>query len=99
MLALESRFDLAYGAAHGLCLAAFAGMAIAPIAGTSSSKFCHIPWAWSLPSGVSSPTATTCRNLGEYEGDLNVDERLVSDLVAACSVVAARIRCVASNQE
>jgi hypothetical protein len=27
------------------------------------------------------------RNLGEYEGDLNVDERLVADLIAACRSV------------
>jgi hypothetical protein len=31
------------------------------------------------------------RNLGEYEGDLNIDERIVSDLVAACSKLAARL--------
>jgi hypothetical protein len=24
------------------------------------------------------------RNLGEYEGDLNIDDRLVTDLIAAC---------------
>lgn len=30
------------------------------------------------------------RNLGEYEGDLNVDERLVADLLAACQKVAMR---------
>jgi hypothetical protein len=27
------------------------------------------------------------RNRGEYEGDLNVDERLLSDLIAACKAV------------
>ena len=31
------------------------------------------------------------RNLGEYEGDLNVDERIVTDLVAACRIVATRV--------
>jgi hypothetical protein len=31
------------------------------------------------------------RNLGEYEGDLNVDERLVADLISACRAVAARL--------
>ncbi|WP_292449454.1 hypothetical protein [Methylibium sp.] len=31
------------------------------------------------------------RNLGECEGDLNVDERIVTDLVAACQVVAAKV--------
>ena len=31
------------------------------------------------------------RNLGEYEGDLNVDDRLVADLITACRAVAARL--------
>ncbi len=31
------------------------------------------------------------RNLGEYEGDLNVDERIVADLIVACRAVAAKL--------
>jgi hypothetical protein len=31
------------------------------------------------------------RNLGEYEGDLNVDERIVTDLITACKAVATAI--------
>lgn len=31
------------------------------------------------------------RNLGQYEGDLNVDERLVADLIAASRTVAAKL--------
>ena len=31
------------------------------------------------------------RNLGEYEGDLNVDARLVTDLISACETVAAKL--------
>jgi hypothetical protein len=31
------------------------------------------------------------RNLGEYEGDLNVDERLVTDLVKAAQLVASEL--------
>jgi hypothetical protein len=31
------------------------------------------------------------RNLGEYEGDLNIDERIVTDLIAACRAVAAKV--------
>lgn len=31
------------------------------------------------------------RNLGEYEGDLNVDDRVVTDLVAACQAVSERV--------
>ncbi|HEX9661717.1 MAG TPA: hypothetical protein VGB27_05475 [Candidatus Binatia bacterium] len=31
------------------------------------------------------------RNLGEYEGDLNIDDQLVKDLISACRAVAARL--------
>ncbi len=31
------------------------------------------------------------RNLGEYEGDLNVDERIFTDLLAACRSVAKKL--------
>jgi len=31
------------------------------------------------------------RNLGEYEGDLNVDERIVTDLITACKAVATAL--------
>jgi len=36
----------------------------------------------------------TCHNicnLGEHESDLNVDNRIVTDLVAACQAVADRV--------
>lgn len=32
------------------------------------------------------------RNRGEYEGDLNVDDRLVKDLIIACKVVATAVK-------
>ncbi len=31
------------------------------------------------------------RNRGEYEGDLYVDERLVTDLINACKIVATTL--------
>lgn len=31
------------------------------------------------------------RNLGEYEGNLNIDERLVTDLIVACGKVADKL--------
>ena len=31
------------------------------------------------------------RNLGEYEGDLNLDGRLFADLIEACKAVAAAL--------
>jgi len=90
-LALESRFDLAYNAAHGLCLAALRWH------GYRSNYryivFQVLPHTLGLEPSVWRVLANChdVRNLGEYEGDLNVDERLVHDLVAACSVVAARV--------
>ena len=42
-LSIESRFDLAYNAAHALCLAAYVGMAIAPAIGMLCSSCYHIP--------------------------------------------------------
>lgn len=31
------------------------------------------------------------RNRGEYEGALNIDERIVTDLIAACRAVATKV--------
>ncbi len=31
------------------------------------------------------------RNLGEYEGDLDIDDRILTDLIVACKVVAAKL--------
>jgi hypothetical protein len=31
------------------------------------------------------------RNLGEYEGDLDVNERIVGDLIAACRQLAVKV--------
>ncbi len=31
------------------------------------------------------------RNMGEYEGDLRVDNRIVTDLTIACQTVAERV--------
>lgn len=31
------------------------------------------------------------RNAGEYEGDLQIDERIVADLLTACNAVLARV--------
>ena len=39
------------------------------------------------------------RNLGEYEGDLNVDERIVRDLIGACKEVAAKLAVLPPPQD
>jgi hypothetical protein len=39
------------------------------------------------------------RNLGEYEGDLNISERLVADLIDAGQAVACRLDALPSVPE
>jgi len=80
---LEGRFDLAYNAAHALCLAALRHKGY-------RARHRYIvfqvlphtlglgPEVWRLLS-----KCHDTRNLGEYEGDLNVTERLVTDLITA----------------
>ena len=90
-LALESRFDLAYNAAHALCLAALRWHGY-----RSSNRYIVsqlLPSTLGLGSEVWRVLSKRhdIRNLGEYEGDLNVDERIVADLIAACHVVAAKV--------
>lgn len=87
-LALESRFDLAYNAAHALCLAALRRMGYR--AGNRYIVFQVLPHTLSLGPEVWRvlDKCHNARNLGEYEGLLDVDERLVTDLIAATQAVA-----------
>jgi hypothetical protein len=89
---LESRFDLAYGAAHALCLAALRYRGFRP-----SKRYIVFqvlpdtlglgPEVWRVLS-----KCHDMRNRTEYEGALDVDDRLVSDLIDACRKVADTIR-------
>jgi len=88
---LESRFDLAYNAAHALCLAALRH------SGYRARKryivFQAVPRTLDLGPEVWRVLARghDLRNRGEYEGDQSVDERLVADLIQACKVVATAL--------
>lgn len=86
-LALESRFDLAYNAAHALCLAALRRMGYR--ASNRYIVFQVLPHTLGLGPEVWRvlDKCHNTRNLGEYEGMLDVDERLVKDLVAATEAV------------
>jgi hypothetical protein len=91
-LALESRFDLAYNASHAMSFAALRRC------GYRSSHryvvFQALPHTLGLGPGVWR-VLSKChelRNLGEYEGDLNIDERILADLLAACDAVADELR-------
>jgi len=87
-LALESRFDLAYNAAHALCLAALRRHGYR--ARHRYIVFQALPHTLGLGPEVWR-VLDKChhmRNVAEYEGVLDVDERIVADLVAACGKVA-----------
>ena len=91
-LALESRFDLAYNAAHALCLAALRRMGY-----RSSNRyivFQVLPHTLGLGPEVWRvlDKCHNTRNLGEYEGMLDVDERLVTDLISATEAVSNAIQ-------
>ncbi len=86
-LAIESRFDLAYNAAHALALAALRWR------GYRSDKrymvFQALPHTLGLPPSVWRVLAKCHerRNLAEYEGVVDVDERLMTDLLSAAESV------------
>ncbi|QHE85369.1 hypothetical protein [Hydrogenophaga sp. BPS33] len=87
-LALESRFDLAYNAAHALCLAALRRKGFR--ASNRYIVFQVLPHTLGLGAQVWR-VLDMChnkRNLGEYEGLLEIDERLVNDLITATASVA-----------
>ena len=90
-LSLEGRFDLAYNAAHALSLAALRWHGYR--AGNRYIVFQVLPHTLGLGPEVWRVLAKghDVRNLGEYEGDLNVDERLVTDLIKAGQAVAAAL--------
>ncbi|MBS0591116.1 MAG: hypothetical protein JSR65_10845 [Proteobacteria bacterium] len=90
-LALESRFDLAYNAAHALCLAALRRCGYR--ARHRYIVFQALPQTLELGPEVWRVLAKAhdARNLAEYEGHIDVEERLVRDLVAACETVSAKI--------
>ena len=88
---LESRFDLAYGAAHALCLAALRHQ------GFRASKryivFQVLPDTLALGPDVWR-VLSKCHDMRyrtEYEGALDVDERLVADLIASCRRDAEKV--------
>jgi hypothetical protein len=90
--ALDSRFDLAYSAAHALCLAALRRHGFRP-----SKRYIVFqvlpdtlglgPEVWRVLS-----KCHDMRNRSEYEGALDVDERLVLDLIGACRKVAEKVQ-------
>lgn len=94
-LSIESRFDLAYNAAHALALAALRWH------GYRSDKrytvFQCVPHTLDLGPEVWR-VLTLChdrRNLAEYEGHIEIDEQLVNDLLQAADGLVKKIEVLA----
>ena len=90
-LSLESRFDLAYNAAHALSLAALRWhgyrsenryLVFQSLAHTLALEATQ----WRVLD-----QAHNKRNLAEYEGDLDVDDALVQALIRVARTVADRV--------
>jgi hypothetical protein len=88
---VESRFDLAYNAAHALCLAALRWHGYR--SGKRYVVFQVLPHTLGLGPEVWRVLAKChdMRNRCEYEGDIEVDERIVTDLIDACQSVVAKL--------
>lgn len=94
----ESRFDLAYNAAHAFALAALR------IHGYRADKRYIVFQA--LPHTLGVDTATwrildRChreRNATEYEGIMSVDEKLLNGLIESALDLLARVRALAEAQ-
>lgn len=91
-LNIESRFDLAYNAAHALSLAALRRMGY-----RSQSRyivFQCLRYTLDLPNEQWRvlDQAHRKRNIAEYEGDIDVDEALVDAIVRVTEEVALRLK-------
>lgn len=86
-LSLESRFDLAYNAAHALSLAALRWHGYR--AGNRYVVFQCLPHTLGVGPEVWRTLAQchNVRNTGEYEGFLDLTEQLVHDLINAAAKV------------
>ncbi len=87
-LSIESRFDLAYNAAHALCLAALRRKGYR--AANRYIVFQVLPQTLGLGAEVWRvlDKCHNTRNLGEYEGLLDVNDVLVESLIKATHAVA-----------
>ena len=91
-LSLESRFDLAYNAAHALALASLRRLGYRPE--SRYIVFQVLPHTLGLAPTVWRVLAKghDARNVAEYEGPMDIDKRLVTDLIAAAKAVSEALR-------
>ena len=90
-LSFESRFDLAYNAAHAFALAALRRHDYRPQ--NRYVVFQAIPHTLSLDAVIWRVLAKCHdrRNLAEYEGHFEVDERLLADLIECTARLEAAV--------
>ena len=91
-LNMESRFDLAYNAAHALSLGALRAAGF-----RSENRYLVFqctqhtlnlePEQWRVLD-----QAHRKRNLAEYEGDIDVDDKLLEALIRVVDLIADRLR-------
>jgi hypothetical protein len=94
-ISLESRFDLAYGAAHALSLAALRWH------GYRSENRYLVFQCLQHTLGLKAErwrVLALCherRNAAQYEGNFDVDEKLVAELIKATDMVLAKLSALA----
>ncbi len=91
-LSIESRFDLAYNAAHALSLAALRRAGYR--SGNRYIVFQSLKHTLDLPNEQWRvlDQAHRKRNLAEYEGNLDIDDALLEALLRTAHIVADRLR-------
>lgn len=90
-LSIDSRFDLAYGAAHALCVAALRRCGYRAV--QRYIVFQLLPHTLGLGPEVWR-VLSHChelRNLAEYEGELRVTDELLGELIGICSQLVERL--------
>ena len=91
-LSLESRFDLAYNAAHALSLAGLRSTGYRP--NNRHLVFQCLAHTLGIPFEKRRvlDEAHRRRNLAEYEGSIDVDEALVAAVIRVTGELASRIK-------
>jgi len=90
-LSLESRFDLAYNAAHALSLAALRWHGYRSENRYQVFQCLTHTLALEAAQWRVLDQSHRKRNLAEYEGDLDVDDALVDALIRTTQIVAERV--------
>ena len=90
-LSIESRFDLAYNAAHALALAALRWQGFRSenryiVFQTLEHTLGIAPAVWRVLA-----MCHDRRNLAEYEGHLEVDDQLIADLIKATELLLEKV--------